>query len=113
MSIRADATVCSAVAVDNCQSWLKLLNAPSQNHLQIAPSPEAAVDTQLRQVLAWFEALFAPTCVYLTGGDFRQGRLTSESTRSDLVGLTDTLIMLSRRFDPSSLGPIPLASKFT
>jgi hypothetical protein len=41
MSIRADATVCSAVAVDNCQSWLKLLNAPSQNHLQIAPSPKA------------------------------------------------------------------------
>jgi hypothetical protein len=30
-----------AVAVDNCQSWLKLLNAPSQNHLQIAPSPKA------------------------------------------------------------------------
>jgi hypothetical protein len=30
-----------AVAVDNCQSWLKLLNAPSQNPLQIAPSPKA------------------------------------------------------------------------
>jgi hypothetical protein len=30
MSIRPDATVCSWVAVDNCQSWLKLLNSFSE-----------------------------------------------------------------------------------
>jgi FMN reductase len=33
------------------------------------------VDTQLRQVLGWFGALVAPTGVYLTGADFRDGQL--------------------------------------
>jgi FMN reductase len=78
-----------------------------------SPHHYLAVDTQLRPVLAWFGALLAPTSVYLTGGDFQEGRLTSESARSDLAGLTDTLIMLSRRLDPASLGPLPLAAKFT
>lgn len=72
-----------------------------------------AVDTQLRQVLAWFGALLAPTGVYLTGGDFTDGQLTSESARSDLLALTDTVIMLLHRLDRASLGPIPLAAKFT
>jgi FMN reductase len=72
-----------------------------------------AVDTQLRQVLGWFGALVAPTAVYLTGADFRDGELTSETARKDLVGLTDTLVLLLRRLDPASLGPMPLAAKFT
>jgi FMN reductase len=72
-----------------------------------------AVDTQLRQVLGWFGALVAPTAVYLTGADFRDGQLTSESARTDLVALTETLLVLLRRLDPSALGPIPLAGKFT
>ena len=72
-----------------------------------------AVDTQLRQVLGWFGALFAPTSVYLTGADFRDGALTSESARKDLVALADTLLMLLRRLDPALLGPPPLAAKFT
>jgi FMN reductase len=78
-----------------------------------SPHHYLAVDTQLRQVLAWFGALLAPTSVYLTGGDFHEGRLTSESARSDLAALTDTLITLSRQLDPASLGPLPLAAKFT
>ena len=72
-----------------------------------------AVDTQLRQVLGWFGALVAPTVVYLTGADFRDGALTSESARKDLVALTDTLLMLLHRLDPALLGPPPLAAKFT
>jgi FMN reductase len=72
-----------------------------------------AVDTQLRQVLGWFGALVAPTGVYLTGADFRDGALTSESARKNLVALTDTLLMLLRRLDPALLGPPPLAAKFT
>jgi NADPH-dependent FMN reductase len=72
-----------------------------------------AVDTQLRQVLGWFGALVAPTSVYLTGADFRDGALTSETARKDLVVLAETLVMLLRRLDPSLLGPIPLAAKFT
>jgi NAD(P)H-dependent FMN reductase len=71
-----------------------------------------AVDGQLRQVLAWFGALVAPTSVYLTGGDFRDGQLASDAARSDLAALTQTLITLLR-LDPATLGPLPLAAKFT
>ena len=78
-----------------------------------SPHHYLAVDTQLRQVLAWFGALVAPTSVYVTGGDFRDGELTSETARKELVALTDTLMTLARRLDPASLGPMPLAAKFT
>jgi FMN reductase len=77
-----------------------------------SPHHYLAVDSQLRQVLAWFGALVAPTAVYLTGGDFRDGRLTSESARNDLSMLIETVIMLSRSLDPAALGPAPLAAKF-
>src|SRR5580700_10204595 len=78
-----------------------------------SPHHYLAVDTQLRQVLGWFGALVAPTGVYLTGVDFHDGALTSESARKDLVALADTLLMLLRRLDPAVLGPPPLAAKFT
>jgi len=72
-----------------------------------------AVDSQLRQVLGWFGALVAPTSVYLSGADFQDGRLAAEAARKDLTALTDTLLVLLRRLDPASLGPTPLAGKFT
>jgi FMN reductase len=72
-----------------------------------------AVDTQLRAVLGWFGALVAPTSVYLTSADFRDGELASESARGDMTALAETLLALLRRVDPGSLGPIPLAAKFT
>ncbi|MGC2415435.1 MAG: NADPH-dependent FMN reductase [Stellaceae bacterium] len=78
-----------------------------------SPHHYLAVDGQLRQVLAWFGALVAPTSVYLTGGDFRDGALDSGSALSDLTALCDTLLTLARRLDPASLGPLPLAAKFT
>jgi FMN reductase len=78
-----------------------------------SPHHYLAVDTQLRQVLAWFGALVAPTSVYVTGGDFRDGELASEPARMDLVALTSTLITLARQLDSTSLGPVPLAAKFT
>jgi FMN reductase len=78
-----------------------------------SPHHYLAVDTQLRQVLAWFGALAAPTGVYLTGGDFRDGRLTAEAACRDLAALTETLITLLRRLDPAALGPPPLAARFT
>ena len=78
-----------------------------------SPHHYLAIDAQLRQVLAWFGALVAPTGVYLTGGDFRDGQLASDSARADLAALTDTLTLLMRRLDPASLGPPPLAAKFT
>jgi len=78
-----------------------------------SPHHYLAVDGQLRPVLAWFGALVAPTSVYLTGGDFRDGQLASDSARSDLAALTQTLITLAQRLDQASLGPPPLAAKFT
>jgi FMN reductase len=78
-----------------------------------SPHHYLAIDGQLRPVLAWFGALVAPTGVYLTGNDFRDGRLFSETARKDLAALTGTLITLSRRLDPAALGPPPLAARFT
>lgn len=78
-----------------------------------SPHHYLAVDTQLRPVLAWFGALVAPTAVYLTGSDFRDGQLISESARADLSALAETSIALMRRLDSTSLGPLPLAAKFT
>jgi FMN reductase len=72
-----------------------------------------AVDMQLRHVMAWFGALVAPTSVYLTGADFRDGRLASEAGHDELAALTRTLVTLLRRLTPSTLGPPPLAAKFT
>lgn len=64
-------------------------------------------------MLAWFGALVAPTSVYVTSGDFRDGKLASEPACKDLVALTGTPITLARRLDAASLGPMPLAAKFT
>ncbi|MGE5270027.1 MAG: NADPH-dependent FMN reductase [Thiohalocapsa sp.] len=77
-----------------------------------SPHHYLAVDTQLRAVLAWFGALVAPTAVYLTGGDFKDGQLASESARNDLAALTLTLVTLVK-LDPATLGPKPLAARFT
>jgi FMN reductase len=78
-----------------------------------SPHHYLAIDAQLRQVLAWFGALVAPTGVYLTGSDFRDGQLAAEPARKDLAALSGTLITLARRLDPAVLGPPPLAAKFT
>lgn len=78
-----------------------------------SPHHFLGVDWQLREVLTWFGALLAPTSVYLTGGDFRDGRLASDAAQKDLAALTETLVILSSRLDPTSLGPVPLAAKFT
>jgi len=70
------------------------------------------VDSQLRLVLGWFGALVAPTAVYLTGADFKDGQLASETARQDLAALTATLVNLAR-LDPAGLGPTPLAARYT
>jgi hypothetical protein len=75
-----------------------------------SPHHYLGVDWRLREVLTWFGALVAPTAVYLTGADFRDGRLASDTARADLAALTDTLTLLMRRLDPAALGPRPLAA---
>jgi len=77
-----------------------------------SPHHYLAVDTQLRAVLAWFGALVAPTGVYLTGGDFTEGKLAAGGALKDLAALIETLAKL-RGLDPASLGPIPLAARYT
>ncbi|HVC57330.1 MAG TPA: NADPH-dependent FMN reductase [Stellaceae bacterium] len=78
-----------------------------------SPHHYLAVDGQLRPVLAWFGALVAPTAVYLTGSDFQEGRLSSQTARTDIAALGATLVALARRLDQAALGPLPLAAKFT
>lgn len=77
-----------------------------------SPHHFLGVDWQLREVLTWFGALLAPVSVYVTGADFKDGQLASDSARNDLAALVATLIALSR-LDRASLGPPPLAAKFT
>jgi FMN reductase len=77
-----------------------------------SPHHFLGIDFQLRPVLTWFGALVAPTAVYLTGNDFRDGSLASDSARADMAALVATLASLAQ-LDPKALGPIPLAAKFT
>jgi FMN reductase len=77
-----------------------------------SPHHFLGVDWQLREVLTWFGALVAPTSVYITGGDFKDGQLASDGARQDLAALVETLLTLSR-LDRAKLGPKPLAARFT
>ncbi len=77
-----------------------------------SPHHFLGVDWQLREVLTWFGALIAPTSVYITGGDFKDGQLASDSARQELTALCQALLVLSR-LDRARLGPKPLAAKFT
>lgn len=70
------------------------------------------VDWHLRDVLAWFGAIVAPTSVYLSSKDFVDGA-PSEDARRELSSLIDALWKL-REIAPKpgeSLGPRPLASR--
>ena len=70
------------------------------------------IDWHLRDVLAWFGALVAPTSVYLASSDFHEGR-PSEAAQADLVALVTVLARL-REIAPAAgqwLGPKPLAAR--
>ena len=94
---------------------VKALQAKPVGILAMGGSPHhfLGVESQMKDVLSWFGALVAPTNVYITGGDFKDGQLSGESARKDLAALAQTLVTLARRLDPASLGPIPLAGKYT
>ncbi len=70
------------------------------------------VDWHLRDVLAWFGALVAPTSAYLASSDFLDGQLT-EGAKQDLSALADAVIKLKSIAPPpgSFLGPKPLAAR--
>jgi FMN reductase len=70
------------------------------------------VDWHLRDVLAWFGALVAPTGVYLASSDFSEGR-PSAGAQAELLGLVQALAKL-RALAPAAgewLGPKPLAAR--
>ena len=70
------------------------------------------VDWHLRDVLAWFGAIVAPTSVYLSSSDFVEGNLSDEAKR-DLSSLVQALFKL-KEISPAIgeyLGPRPLASR--
>ena len=70
------------------------------------------VDWHLRDVLAWFGALVAPTSAYLVSADFVDGKLI-ESAQQDLTDLADAVIRLKdvAPAPGSFLGPRPLAAR--
>lgn len=70
------------------------------------------VDRHLRDVLAWFGALVAPTSVYLVSADFVDGE-PSERAVADLRQLIGTVLRLGSLGPDTGqpLGPTPLAAR--
>ncbi len=70
------------------------------------------IDWHLRDVLAWFGALVAPTSVYLSSEDFPSGEPSDEAGH-ELSELTMTVLRLRAAVRPASrsLGPDPLAGR--
>jgi FMN reductase len=68
------------------------------------------VDGHLRDVLAWFGAVVAPTSVYLSSSDFADGAPAAAALAS-LGDLLETLVRLSAALAGAGpLGPTPLAA---
>ena len=70
------------------------------------------VDWHLRDVLAWFGAIAAPTSVYLTSADFVDGAPTKGATQ-EITSLIETLAKLHAvaQLTEGVLGPRPLAAR--
>jgi FMN reductase len=69
------------------------------------------VDRHLRDVLAWFGALVAPTSVYLASADFADGELRPEA-RAELAELVQAVARLQEfAGGGGALGPPPLAAR--
>lgn len=68
------------------------------------------VDWHLRDVLAWFGALTAPTSVYLSASDFAAGE-PSERAQNQLRQLVATVLKLAAAGVAGELGPAPLAMR--
>jgi FMN reductase len=69
------------------------------------------VDFHLRDVLAWFGALVAPTSVYLAGSDFSDGK-PSDAANEQLDDLVATLVTLVAATGGAKLGPTPLSKRY-
>ena len=72
-----------------------------------APHHYLAVDRHLRDILAWFGALVAPTSVYATGKSFDDDGAPTVELRAELRLLVDGVLALSSH---PIVGPEPLAA---
>jgi len=70
------------------------------------------VDWHLRDVLAWFGALVAPTSVYLSSADFVEGEPSAEA-QGELLSLIQALHRLHQIVPVAGeeFGPLPLAAR--
>jgi len=73
------------------------------------PHHYLGVDWHLRDVLAWFGALVAPTSVYLESAHFKDGALADPGARAALTQLVATLLTMAA-YPRDALDPPPLAS---
>ena len=69
------------------------------------------VASHLRDVLAWFGAVIAPTDVYLVSRDFTEGAPTPE-TGAELDALLRTVERMAQALGDDELGPPPLAARY-
>jgi FMN reductase len=103
-------------ALKNLLDWLPIeaLCGKPTGIVAMGASPHhyLGVERHLRDVLAWFGALTAPTSVYLTGADFEDGHLRDEPSRA-LDALLGTLAVLVPAVDGAALAPLPLAARFS
>jgi FMN reductase len=67
------------------------------------------VERHLRDILAFFGALSAPTAAYLNARDFADGRPTDDALVR-LDALIDTVALLADRLGGEPLGPPPLGA---
>lgn len=67
-------------------------------------------DRHLRDILAFFGAVVAPTSVYLTGSDFQDGEPVPAAVAAT-QDLLRTVATLAERLQDAELGPEPLAAK--
>ena len=72
-----------------------------------SPHHYLAVDRHLRDILAWFGALVAPTSVYATGKSFDEHGAPTVDLQDELRLLVDGVLALSSQ---SVIGPEPLAA---
>lgn len=101
-------------ALKNCMDWLPI-EAMRDKPVGIVAMGTSqyhylAVDGPLREVLAWFGALVAPTSVYLTAADFEEGRVSANAAHA-MDELFSTVTTLATAIGKTRLGPTPLAAR--
>lgn len=101
-------------ALKNCLDWLPIEAMRDKPVGIIAMGTSEyhylAVDGPLREVLAWFGALVAPTSVYLTARDFVDGELSPNAAHA-MDELFTTVTTLATAIGRATLGPTPLAAR--